>query len=290
MLPVLGVLLRHYDPFTLNAARYVLAVPMSLAMLYLAERGPILPRGVSPWRILLLGGGVAGFITLFNLGILYSDTVTAIAIMAGAPVVANLVARFGFGEPPAAGIGPALAVSFAGGVLAMTDLSHGLKIGFGGGEPLLVVAAACWAWYSLAAQRWLEGMSQLRITGLTVPAAGIWIFAAWLVLAAAGQTRAPGIPGPKEAALIAWTALGGASVAVFLWNYGVRQIGVQVASMFMNLTPVVGVLVAMWFGDAPRVEQIFGGALIVGAVFWVQKRARRRLAGTVPITLKDEGR
>ena len=274
MLPVLDVLLRQYDPFTLNAARYVLAIPLSLTMLRMAEAGPFLPRGVSVWRLLWLGGGIAGFVTFFNFGIIYSDTVTAIAIMAAGPVVANLVARFGFGEAPAPGIMPALAASFAGGVLAMLDLSKsGFDFGFKGGEPLLVAATGCWAWYSLAAQRWMEGMSQLRITGLTVPAAGVWVFAAYLALSGTGYVQLPPpMPGAREVGLVAWSALGGASIAVFLWNYGVRHIGLQVSAMFMNLTPIVGVLVAIWFGATPRIEQMLGGALIVGAVIWVQTR------------------
>lgn len=282
MLPVLDQLLRQYDPFTLNVARYVLAIPLSLGMLRLAEAGPLLPRGVSIPRIMGLGGGIAGFVTLFNFGILYSDTVTAVAIMAAGPVVANLVARFGFGEVPVPGIAPALAISFAGGSLAMLDLSKGgLSIGFGGGEPLLVAATGCWAWYSLAAQRWMRGMSQMRITGLTVPAAGIWVFAAYLVLAATGHTHLPPtIPGLREIGLVAWSALGGASIAVFLWNYGVRHVGIQVSAMFMNLTPIVGVLVAVWFGAVPRLEQLFGGALIVGAVIWVQTRRKAVVAVT----------
>lgn len=274
MLPVLDVLLRQYDPFTLNAARYVLAIPLSLTMLRMAEAGPFLPRGVSVWRLLWLGGGIAGFVTFFNFGIIYSDTVTAIAIMAAGPVVANLVARFGFGEAPAPGIMLALAASFAGGVLAMLDLSKsGFYIGFKGGEPLLVAATGCWAWYSLAAQRWMEGVSQLRITGLTVPAAGVWVFAAYLALSGTGYVQLPPpMPGAREVGLVAWSALGGASIAVFLWNYGVRHIGLQVSAMFMNLTPIVGVLVAIWFGATPRIEQMLGGALIVGAVIWVQTR------------------
>ena len=282
MLPVLDVLLRQYDPFTLNVARYVLAIPLSLAMVRMAERGPLLPRGVSIPRVMLLGGGIAGFVTFFNFGIIYSETVTAIAIMAAGPVVATLVARFGFGEALAPGIIPALAASVAGGMLAMLDLSEGgLTIGFGGGEPLLVAATGCWAWYSMAAQRWMQGLSQLRITGLTVPAAGIWVFATYLVLMAAGQTQLPPpVPGLREISLVAWSALGGASLAVFLWNYGVRHIGLQVSAMFMNLTPIVGVLVAVWFGATPRIEQLLGGALIVGAVIWVQMQ-RGRAGGRV---------
>lgn len=280
MLPVLDVLLRQYDPFTLNVGRYVLAIPLSLAMLRMMEAGPLLPRGVSIARIIWLGGGIAGFVTFFNFGILYSNTVTAIAIMAAGPVVATLVARVGFGEPAVPGIMPALLASFAGGLLATMDLSNGgLKIGFGGGEPLLVAAMACWAWYSLAAQRWLDGMSQMRITGLTVPAAGIWVFAAYMCLMAIGHVQLPPpTPGLREIGLVAWSAMGGASIAVLCWNYGVRQIGLQLASMFMNLTPIVGVLVAMWFGATPRIEQILGGALIVGAVIWVQRRRRAAAA------------
>ena len=282
MLPVMDVLLRQYDPFTLNVARYLMAIPLSLAILRLAETGPLLPRGVSVLRIAWLGGGIAGFILLFSFGIAYSDTLTAIAIMAAAPVVSNLVARFGFGEAPASGIVPALAASVIGGMLAMLDRSKGgFEIGFGGGEPLLVASTVCWAWYSLAAQRWLNGLSQIRITGLTVPAAGLWVFAAYLILMSTGYVQtSPPMPGAREIGLIAWSARGGASIAVFMWNYGVRHIGIQVASMFTNLTPVVGVLVAIWFGATPRIEQLLGGALIVGAVIWVQTRRKAAVAFT----------
>jgi len=146
-----------------------------------------------------------------------------------------------------------------------------------------VAATGCWAWYSLAAQRWMRGMSQLRITGLTVPAAGLWVFAAYLVLMGAGYVRTPPpVPGAREIGLAAWSALGGASIAVFLWNYGVRHIGIQVAAMFINLTPIVGVLVAIWFGTTPRIEQLLGGALIVGAVVWVQTRRK------VAVAIMDE--
>lgn len=274
MLPVLDLLLRQYDPFTLNVGRYLLAIPLSLTMLRVLEPGPILPRGLPVLRVLWLGAGIAGFVTFFAFGILFSNTVTAIAIMAAGPVVASIVARFGFGEDAPAGLMPALAMSVAGSLLAMLDWSGSrVSIGFGGGEPLLVVASACWAWYSLAAQRWLEGLSQMRITGLTVPAAGLWVFAAWLLLAATGHVSLPPpMPGLREIGFVAWSALGGASIAVFLWNYGVRHMGLQVSSMFMNLTPVVGVLTAAWFGTTPRLEQLMGGALIVGAVVWVQKR------------------
>ena len=54
----------------------------------MAEAGPFPPRGISVWRLLWLGGGIAGFVTFFNFAITYSDTVTAIAIMAAGLVVA----------------------------------------------------------------------------------------------------------------------------------------------------------------------------------------------------------
>jgi drug/metabolite transporter (DMT)-like permease len=61
---------------------------LMITVLRMAEAGPFLPRGVSVRRLLWLGGGIAGFVTFFNFGIIYSDTVTAITIMAAGPVVA----------------------------------------------------------------------------------------------------------------------------------------------------------------------------------------------------------
>ena len=56
---------------------------------------------------------------------------------------------------------------------------------FRGGELLLVVANVLWTWYSMMAQRWLAGYSQLHISGLTALTGLIGLYA---VIAAVGAT------------------------------------------------------------------------------------------------------
>jgi len=145
-----------------------------------------------------------------------------------------------------------------------------------GGEALILLASACWSWYSMAAQRWLRGYSQLRITGLTmlpgaVAAAGIYLLAA--ALGAADLPPALPVRG-LDLGLFAWMVAGPVVAGVFLWNYGVRMLGVVVASVFLNLAPVVAISITAALGTWPTAPQLVGGALVLGGVLAAQRRDR----------------
>lgn len=62
------------------------------------------------------------------------------------------------------------------------------------------------------------------------------------------------------------------STASAPWNPGVKRLGVAVASMHLNLIPLVAALTAVSPGFEPRVEQLVGGLLVVAGVLQAQYR------------------
>jgi drug/metabolite transporter (DMT)-like permease len=276
LVPAIYVLLRTWDAYTISAVRYLLAAPLMLAVLRWREAAPI-PWVRLPWlRLSLLGAvGIGGLSTFMTLGLAFADPLVGIVVQASGPIVSVVVARFLFREALPRGIVAALALAVPGALLAMLPRVGGSgAASFRGGELLIVLGSVCWAWYSLACQRWLPGWSQLRITALTfVPAA----VALAVVLAAAlglGAAPIPPLGGPVPIALMLFVTLSSACLGVLLWNIGVQRLGLSVAALYLNLVPVFAVLAALTLGIRPSWPQLLGGLLVLAGV--VQLRLWRR--------------
>jgi drug/metabolite transporter (DMT)-like permease len=83
-----------------------------------------------------------------------------------------------------------------------------------------------------------------------------------------------------DVAVIGWVVLASIVLGVLLWNYGVRHVGVVVASVYMNLVPIVAVAILALLGTPPTWTEVLGGLLVVTGVGYVQLRqaGRRRRA------------
>jgi drug/metabolite transporter (DMT)-like permease len=273
--PITYALLARWDPLTLSVLRYALAVPVILLVLWLREGWRAPPRAL--WQPLaLLGGiGMAGPNILYTMGLAHADPVTAIVIQSASPVTATLIAWLVFRVRPERGLGLALGLAVAGGVLARLWGSAGIvRSGAQGGELLLVMSSACWAWYSLGCQRWLPGQSQLWITAGTVAPATASVGFVYLIARASGIAQAPDPVPALDALALAWMAISSTCMGVLFWNAGVSRLGLPVSALYLNLIPVVAILVAAASGVVPRWPQIAGGLLVLAGVAQAQLRRR----------------
>ncbi|MBI3708983.1 MAG: DMT family transporter [Proteobacteria bacterium] len=263
--PALYVMLETWNVFWLSAARYVLASTLLIALLAWREGLPRL--GPDAWaRVAVLGTvGIATLATLLTIGLSNSDPVTAIVLQTAGPVVATLIARFLYRAPLARGTFVALVLAVGGGLLTMWPKFKGAGgPGFRGGEILLLLGSFCWSWYSIACQRWLPGFSQLRITTLTLAAGAVVVVLILLVVEALGLVVAP--PRPPDAAsyaLLVFMTVTSTCLGILLWHGGVRDLGLPTASLYLNLQPVIGVLVTVAVGVVPYWEQLAGGVLVI---------------------------
>lgn len=296
-IPLFAVLLQRWDPLTLAASRYIFALPVLIALLWLGNPAlrrerRIMPRGVSWTRLLLLGGpGMCGFALLFLFGLEHSDPVSVAVIAAASPLVASIVARLVKGLRLARGVGVAIALAIAGGLLTRLDFADlGEGFSFQGGEPLVLLAVTCWSWYSVKAQDWIPGVSQLHLTTATVFAASLTMTLLVLLLALTGYPlRIPADPRPDEIALIGWIGISMVCIGILTWNLGVKYLGVVVASLFLNLIPVVAITTATILGADLRLEQVLGGLLVIAGVVQAQLRARRLPHGPLPAAAAPPG-
>lgn len=277
--PLINLMAERYDPYLLALIRYAGAVPLLLVALRLTERGPLL-AGLSLRWLLSLGAAVAAFGTLYTLGVALSHPVTAAVMGAMSPAIAALVAWAVLRSPPSVRVAAALLLVAAGGLLTTVDLSYAGTFRLRGGEGLILLASACWSWYSIEAQRRLKGASQMRISALTLIFTSVVLLAVYGVAAALGQTYgALGQATLADCGAFALFIVGVVMIGLLLWNFGVSRLGVVVASMYLNLIPIAALLVALALGYEPRLEQLVGGAIVLAGVVLAQYGHRLRRLG-----------
>jgi len=281
MVPFTAELFNGMEPLFFSAIRYPMGVGALVFLVLLTERRLFHRARMPLGRVLALGGfGMAGWATLYALGIYLTDAITAAAVLATGPVVAALVGRLMTGErlAPRVMLGIALAVT-GGIVVALGRSGGGRAAGFQGGEIVLVIALGCWTWYSTKAQQWLVplGLTQVRLTLWTLSGGCFWVILIYLAAWAAGLASAPTPPVDTwEWAMLVWIGFGGTGLAIWFWNYGASRLGTTIATVNINLVPVIAVATAMALGHVPSLAQVAGGLLVIAGVLWVQFGGRRR--------------
>ena len=274
--PILEEVLKRWDVLSATAARQSLAAFALVASLLIRERRlPTLRPGI--WRRLWLLGGISMTASslMTSLAIHYSDG-NSVAIMTTAnPIVAIVIARIVQKLPLARGLLVGTALAVLGGLIAVLG-SGGTLQGFRGGEMIIIVGSAIWTWYTIAALHWMRGAPQLAISALSLLPVGILLPLIVAFCAATGLADIHMATDPTTLLLVAYTGLVSNGIGNLLWFYGCSRVGVPVASLFQNLTPIAAVLVSLLFGHDPTWAQIAGGAVILAGVLHAQIAGRRR--------------
>jgi len=274
MFPVVERILATWDVLSATAGRHTVALAGLLLVMSIRERSMPVRRNM-PWgRLLLLGFlGMSLTSLMTTLSIELSSGVSAAIASATNPISSAVTARLLHRVPLLPGIVLGAVLSTAGALVSIFG-GAGAAVELRGGEVLVIAANVIWTWYSMMAQRWLAGHSQLQITGLTALTGVAGLYA---VVGVAGAT------GLAEFRLdLSWEPVllvlaAGASVAVgnVLWHYGVSRVGVTLAAMYGNLIPVVAAAIALWAGTPPTAPQLVGGAVIIAGVLYAQTMALR---------------
>jgi drug/metabolite transporter (DMT)-like permease len=277
MFPALERILRTWDVFSATAGRHTLAVIALLVVLSIRERRIPVRSGL-PWiRLLLLGFfGMSVTSLLTTLSVYFSSGASAAIASATNPITSAITARLLHRVPLLPGIIIGSVLSTAGGLIAILG-DDGAAVDLRGGELLLVVANVLWTWYSMMAQRWLAGYSQLHISGLTALTGLIGLYAVIAVAGVAGVAEFRIDLSPVPVALLVFSGAISVAVGNSLWHFGVSRVGVTIAAMYNNLIPVVAVVIAFWAGTKPTVAQLVGAAVIIAGVLYAQAMALRRL-------------
>ena len=286
--------LAELPPRPFNALRLTFASAAFLLMLaWMWSRGPSRPfEAASPSTSLvdrllgitrpsaadwvrILGTGLIGH-TVYQLAFIEglsrtSASNTSLLIGASPIVVSVLTAVVGherLSTPHWMGLG----LSFSG-VYLVIGRPAGLESSSSSGDLIMLGAVMCWAIYAVASRTLLERHSPLFVTGWTMIAGTVaFVAVAWEDVARVDWAALS--PGAWAATLL--SALTALNVAYLIYYVSVTRIGVARTSVWTNMTPLVGLLIA-WasLGEPVGAWQAGGAALILAGVAITRVAARR---------------
>jgi drug/metabolite transporter (DMT)-like permease len=269
--------LEAFPPFFLAATRCALASTFLVALL--ARSGVDAVRGLTPgaWRPFLILGvtGIWGSTQFTYLAIYHTTASNAVILQAAAPVVVALGARLYLGERLAwlgwMGVG----ASAFGVLLVITDgrllalRPEDLRLG----DFLTLLCLIGWSAYTVYGKRVLVDASPVLAT------TAAYVLGTVLILPTA-FLAAPFFPPPRWGAATAWLVVAYqgivGAVAHVWWYRAVHVVGPSRSAIFMNVQPVVGVLLAaLLLGERVGVWDVAGGALVlVGVALTTRARTR----------------
>jgi drug/metabolite transporter (DMT)-like permease len=255
-------------PEILVALRGIVASTFLVAMLArsgAATFSEITPAALAAFGVLALTG-VVGSMNLTYLSLYYTTATNVVLLQVAAPVMVALGARVYLGERLSRPQWIGVWLSIGGVLLIITrgrlaNLRPGqLQIG----DAINLASMVCWSAYTVYGKRVLATYSPALATTAAYVLGTI-------VLIPLAVVTAPLFPAPRLGSGLAWLvilyqAILGAIAHVW-WYRAVDVVGPSLASVFMNLQPVVGiVLAAVLLAEAVGGWQIAGGLLVLGGV------------------------
>lgn len=277
MVPLTAVALQGYDAFLLSPTRYTIGTAVLFAILLMSRRRMPRLRHL-PWgRVIACGIAAGAFVTLATVSLLLSDPISISAAFAVAPLIAVLMDRMETHSRISRPIVIGIVGAVGGGILVA--LGQGGEMRLRGGELLVFLGIAVWTWYSMKTQRWLAplGLNQLQISALTLACGSAMLWIVWAVVLWIGIVEMPtALPPVDTTAAMLCLAFGPTATAICLWNYGNAKVGVTVATLMINTSPVFSVVIAIAFGYYPTLLQIIGGAIVLAGVVWMQVALTRQ--------------
>lgn len=265
-------------PITLNFLRWVVAL---LILLPLASW--VLRRSSGLWshwrRFALLSLlGVGCYNALQYLALQTSTPLNVTLVAASGPVWMLAIGALFFQAPVrrAQIHGAVLSILGVLVVLSRGDWAELLAVRLVVGDLFILLATACWSWYSWLLSRqdepeairqdWAAFLLAQVIFGLGW--SGLFAGMEW------GLTDAHITWGWPLISALAFVAVGPAVLAYRCWGLGIQQAGPAVAGFFANLTPLfAAIFSAAFLGELPHLYHALAFALIIGGI-WVSSRQR----------------
>jgi drug/metabolite transporter (DMT)-like permease len=262
------IALLDFPPVFLTAVRGVIA--STFLVILLARSGAETVRGLGADSIrAFVVLGVAGLFLstqLSYVGLAYTTAANAAILQSATPILVALGARAYLGERLRRVQQIGVAVSALGVLVVVTD-GRLWMLRFSdlrAGDFVTLVSLTAWTTYTVYGKRVLATHSP----ALTVTAAYV---AGTVLLVAFATLTAPVFPRPAFGSLRAWAvvfyhAILGA-IAHTWWYRGVERVGASRAAVFMNVTPIVGVVLAATVLREPVGPwEVLGTILVLGGV------------------------
>lgn len=216
------------------------------------------------WKGLLLVSltGIFGYNAFFFLALSYTSAINGSLIIATMPVFVSLGAILFLKEAWTGRLAISLFLSLLGVLAVITKGSISLlfSLSFNTGDLLFIAALACGVIYGLVGKTVMKDISPLLATAIMTSTGSIFLFFCSLI--EGGWEKVPdlSIQGWGE---MLYMVICGTMIGYLIFNKGLEQIGAGKASIYLNLTPVVTVLLSVMMYDSVVTWKEIPGILMV---------------------------
>jgi len=262
-------------PLTLNFLRWAFAFALLLPLAHhMLRRTSPLWRHWKRYAVLgLLGMGC--YNSLLYLALQTSTPINVTLVGSSTPAFMLLIGALFFKQTVRKRqmLGALLSIVGVLLVLCRGDWQALAKLHWVLGDVFMLIATACWSWYS-----WLLARTQAPTEARSNWANFLISQMMFGVLWSAGFSSAEwsGFTGLSEAhidwgwplgAALLYVVIGPSLLAYRLWGLGVQRVGPNIAGFFLNLIPVfTATLSALLLGDMPQMHHAAAFVLIIGGI------------------------
>lgn len=226
--------------------------------------------------IILLGVLQVGSSTVLYVAVNFTTAVNAALISAAQPALTIIPAWFLTRDRATAGQSLGILAALLGIVVMVTqgDLQILLSFELNVGDLLTLAAIVGWTFYATLLHRLPDELGHTTSLFLICLTGSLSLVPFYAYETAALRT----VPVTETAiATILFLAVFVSAVSVFFWNLAIRSVGPNRATIFLNLIPVFGVVLAIIFlGERLFAYHLIGVAFVVLGVVLVISRARRK--------------
>jgi drug/metabolite transporter (DMT)-like permease len=271
---VTKVAVREIPPLGLALLRFVIAACVLVPVAFAHGGFARLPRPLPVVSLVLMGlTGVAGFHIGFNYALAYGSVVQSALILALLPAAIAGVSVLALGETLSKRRGLGVVLSVAGvAIIVLTAEADRAAPNPLLGAASMLGAVVAWAVYTVLAKKLASADQVVVIACASV--LGMLMIAPF---AAVELSRVPW-PRPSFGGWAGASFLGVVASALAFIVYGrvLRELDASLVGTYMNLDPIVGVLLAvLLLGEALHTPHVIGGAVAVAGM-WLASLRRGR--------------
>ncbi len=273
-----GPLVEVLPPFGLNLIRWCIALAVLIPLTLLREGTAFIRPAARLWPSLLVMGvtGVLLFNSLVYLALSETSSINAALINGATPIIALFIAAaLGYGRPTGRGLlGSLVCLLGVAWVVSRGSLETLMNLSPNRGDLFMLVAAFCWALYTV-----LSGRVTHQISPLAATTASVVLAFPLLVLAGGYElvTREHAEITPAVLAGFLYVGLAAGVAAFLAWNAGIGRLGAARGAIFLNLVPVFTAAIAIpVLGERLVTAQILGGLLVLLGVSLVSYQRREK--------------
>ncbi len=287
-LPVMKVGLDHIDVYAFNALRLLIsAIVLIIFALKNKARKPFHFSWKVLWQIFQYAFLASGlYQIIFLLGIANTTSGNASLIMSTVPMWTALLALIFLNERLAKLAWGGLWIALVGTIIVTAQNRLNGNSEYLLGNAIMLVAAFTWACGTVKSRHLLNTISPLTLSAI----ASVMMLPLHFALAASSLRESLQVLPQIEVWLpLLYSGIFSTGIALFMWNYGVREAGAAHAAVFQNLIPVIA-FISAWIvrGETISVSQMIGGVLIIGGLIVMRKSRSRQMRAAQQIELQDE--